>query len=535
MKKHLLIGKKMNSVSTLLFFLISLNSFAQAPTINWQNTIGADQNDFITSVKNTSDGGYITGGYSSSSQSGDKSENSIGMDDYWIVKVDSSGLIEWENTIGGTNIDKCFAVAQTSDGGYIVGGWSNSGISGDKTEPSNGLIDYWIVKLNSTGLIEWQKSIGGDRDDIFQSMVSTSDGGFLLGGYSDSSISEDKSENSIGCLDYWVVKLDSLGNIEWDNTIGGDSCDNLAKVLQTLDGGYILIGDSLSGVFGDKTDPSNGNVDYWVVKLDSDGNIEWQNSVGGSYIDNAKDIIQTSDGGYLLGGASRSDTSGDKTEDSIGYYDIWVVKIDNLGNIVWDNTIGGNSNDSVNSLIETSENNFVIGGWTTSTISGDVTESLNGSEDAWILKLDSSGLIIGQDFLGGDGAEGINEIIKKSNGELLIAANSNSDISGDKTENSNGGLDYWIVNLNSDTLSTTENIDIDTLSVFPNPVESFLNFRNLNSNEVIVQIFSVTGQKIEIISIISNNKIDLSNLTTGVYYLQISTPEGSFINKMIKL
>ena len=147
--------------------ILALPVFSQAPAIQWQNTIGGNADDYAvpTIVLQTTDGGYIIGGSSSSNISGDKTENSNGSTDYWIVKTDSSGNIQWQNTIGGSGYDALVAIQQTSDGGYILGGQSQSNISGDKTENCLGGRDYWIVKTNATGVIQWQNTIGGDQDD----------------------------------------------------------------------------------------------------------------------------------------------------------------------------------------------------------------------------------------------------------------------------------------------------------------------------------------------------------------------------------
>ena len=185
-----------------LSFLSCTILHAQTPTIQWQKTIGGSDVDKLNSLQQTADGGYILGGYSASNTSGDKTENSRGNNDYWVIKLNNSGAIQWQKTIGGSVGDYLYSIQQTTDGGYVLGGYSQSDISGDKTENHKGFYDYWIVKLNSTGTIQWQKTIGGDDIDNLQSIQQTSDGGYMLGGYSSSSISGDKTENSKGTYDY---------------------------------------------------------------------------------------------------------------------------------------------------------------------------------------------------------------------------------------------------------------------------------------------------------------------------------------------
>lgn len=234
----------MKKIKVFLLCALMSTSFCWAQEIEWQNTIGGNGHDYLQSIQQTTDGGYILAGHSQSNISGDKTENNIGGSDYWLLKTDAEGNIQWQNTIGGNNADNLYSIKQTADGGYILGGWSNSDISGDKTENSNGGWDYWIVKTDATGNIQWQNTIGGSGSDELYCIQQTADGGYILGGNSDSNISGDKTENSIGGLDwdYWIVKTDASGNVQWENTIGGTLTDRLKSVQQTIDGGYILGG-----------------------------------------------------------------------------------------------------------------------------------------------------------------------------------------------------------------------------------------------------------------------------------------------------
>ncbi len=377
----------MKSIFSLLAVALYAISplLAQAPAIQWQHTIGGNGVDWLgLGSLQTADGGYILGGYSESGLSGDKTENGFGYGDYWVLKLDTLGAIQWQNTIGGTSEDHLFTFQQTTDGGYILGGASISDISGDKTENCWGHFDYWVLKLDATGAIQWQNTIGGNGYEELYSIKETGDGGYILGGFSESDISGDKTENSLGDYDYWVVKLNASGAIQWQNTIGGNGRDWLTSVCQTEDGGYILGGWSNSDLSGDKTENSLGDLgydDYWVVKLNASGAIQWQNTIGGNDHDELYSIQQTADGGYILGGHSRSDISGDKTENSVGdfdYDDYWVVKLNASGAIQWQNTIGGNSFDFLISIQETADGGYILGGYSSSDISGDKTENSVG-------------------------------------------------------------------------------------------------------------------------------------------------------------
>jgi hypothetical protein len=344
----------------------------------WDRTFGGSESDNLSSLQQTSDGGYILGGYSNSPFSGDKTEASRGGFDYWVVKLDAAGNKEWDRTFGGSESDNLSSLQQTSDGGYILGGSSFSGINGEKTEANKGGCvevincpsDYWVVKLNAAGNKEWDKTFGGSDSDELYSLQQTSDGGYILGGSSASPISGDKTEaprgtgwhGSPGWYDYWVVKLDAAGNKEWDRTFGGElgqePPEALSSLQQTNDGGYILGGTSDSPISGDKTEASRGLTDYWVVKLNAAGNKEWDRTFGGSESDNLSSLQQTSDGGYILGGTSASPISGEKTEASKGGSDYWVVKLGNPDIILpfkidfETPSLGGNPRQLINPYID---------------------------------------------------------------------------------------------------------------------------------------------------------------------------------------
>ncbi|HKR05102.1 MAG TPA: T9SS type A sorting domain-containing protein [Bacteroidia bacterium] len=442
-----------------------LFSDVAAQEIEWQNTIGGNSGEVFHGILQTKDGGYILGGESSSNISGDKTENSIGSYDMWIVKTDSMSNIQWQNTIGGNSLDDLSTIQQTSDGGYILGGHSNSNISGDKTENCIGNYDYWIVKTDSTGNIQWQNTIGGSDDDRLYSIQQTTDNGYILGGFSNSDISGDKTENSNGSYDMWIVKTDSTGNIQWQNTIGGNNWDDLYSIQQTADSGYILGGSSASNISGDKTENSNGNYDMWAVKTDASGNIQWQNSIGGNNDDYIVSSQQTTDGGYIFGGWSDSNVSGDKTENCIGNFDHWIVKTDASGNIQWQNTIGGSGVEKLLSLRQTVDGGYILSGSTVSNISGDKTENSIGSYDFWIVKTDTSGNIQWQNTIGGTDYDDICYIQQTADGGYIMGGSSESNISGDKTENCMGTYgDYWILKISGNYNLITGKLFIDANS-----------------------------------------------------------------------
>ncbi|MEP7170800.1 MAG: T9SS type A sorting domain-containing protein, partial [Bacteroidota bacterium] len=306
----------------------------------------------------------------------------------------SLGAKQWDKTFGGSANDALYSLKQTADGGYLLAGFSGSGISGDKTQPLLDTClncvtraDYWIVKTDAAGMYQWDKDFGGLVNDNLHAMQQTADGGFLLAGYSVSGIGGNKTQPSIGATDYWIVKTDSLGNFQWDKDFGGPDEDYLLAMEQTTDAGYILGGFSFSGIGGDKTQPSWGASDYWILKTDSLGAIQWEKDFGGSSLeDDFGSVSQTADGGYLLAGSSYSQLSGNKSENNLGIEQSWIIKTNSLGILQWDKTVFTNGHDEQGLTIQTIDGCFATANYTDGGIGGDKSQPSQGFYDYWIVK-----------------------------------------------------------------------------------------------------------------------------------------------------
>ncbi|QKG59214.1 hypothetical protein GKZ68_21290 (plasmid) [Hymenobacter sp. BRD128] len=269
-------------LSTLLVcWALNLSVMGQAPAKQWDHTYGGDDVEFAGDMARTTDGGYIIGGQSVSANSGDRSAISRGSGDIWILKLDAAGLKSWDKAFGGSGNEALRTIRQTTDGGYILGGVSTSGISGDKSESNFGDQDVWIVKLDAQGRKQWDHRFGGSGFDAFGALQQTTDGGYLIGCTSASGISGNKTASNLGSNDYWVVKLDANGSKQWEHTYGGSLSDEIYDVVQTADGGYAIGGNSASGISTTKSQPSRGLADYWLLKLDSQGNRQWDKTLGG--------------------------------------------------------------------------------------------------------------------------------------------------------------------------------------------------------------------------------------------------------------
>ena len=399
------------------------------PVIKSQKSIGGTNYDQLVAICKTKDGGLIAGGNSLSNKKYEKSQNFRGDQDYWVVKMDSTGKIQWDKTIGGLGYEDFKSVIQTYDGGYALIGESASPISDEKSEDSWGGNDYWLVKLDSMGNIEWDRTIGGSGTEYIDNVAQTKDSGYILAGSSDSPISGYKTENTRGFFDYWVVKVDKRGHKIWDKTIGGNDYEFCSPVLLTNDGSILLGGFSQSNISGEKTEDSRGGYDIWLVKISAQGKVKWDKTIGGNDFDNAEEIIQTDDGGYFMSGNSSSNISGEKTEDSRGGSDYWIVKTDSKGNKLWDKTFGGSGDDHQNlggPLEKTSDGGYILGGTSNSYISGEKTEDSRGDYDYWVVKVDVNGNKQWDKTIGGTGYDVLASIKETAPNNYKVAGTSYS-------------------------------------------------------------------------------------------------------------
>ena len=422
-----------------------------APVILWEKSLGGSLFDKGTAAEQTADGGFIIAGFSNSAD-GDVTFNH-GADDEWIVKLDSLGNIEWQKSLGGTKEDRAIAAHQIADGGFIIAGSSSSN-DGD-VSGNHGDNDAWIVKLNASGNLLWQKSYGGSATDKATAVEQTSDGGYVVSVLSNST--DGNVTNNYGGTDFWILKLSGNGNLNLQKSFGGSGNDSVYSVHQMADGGFIIAGFSNSND-GDVTG-NHGGVDYWIVRLNSLGNLAWQKSLGGSADDEAYEAIETSEGNILVSGLSYSD-DGDVSghHGTITESDTWVVLLDELGNIIWQKSLGGTESEAAHASQQTVEGNFAIAGNSRSD-DGDITEA-HGAVDCWILQLDTSGNLMWQKTLGGSDADLATAIQQTADGGFIVAGRSAS-LDGDVTGN-HGDDDYWFVRLETGPPPLTWYADADS-------------------------------------------------------------------------
>jgi hypothetical protein len=359
--------------------------------------------------------------------------------------------MQWEKSFGGQHADYLMDAIPTADYGFILAGSSLSDKTGNKTEASKGNYDYWLWKITENGKVEWQKSYGGAGNDMLYSVKATNDGGYVLAGTSSPSqpprrggasyTNGDHTDMSIGQQDIWVLKLDAVGNIEWQKTIGGLADEQVASISQTKDGGYIIGASSESDIYTSKISENNknsiykdsdsrGNLDYWIVKLNKKGELEWQKTIGGNYADILRSVVQTQDGGYFVGGTSNSDASspspsegggqlqGEKTDKCYGTNDFWFMKLDAQGTIQWQETYGADGDEQLYTVLETADKNYMVAGNTNSSKTPG-NNSPDGS-DFLILKLDEKGNTIFEKIYNISSDDILTNLVKNKDESLLL-------------------------------------------------------------------------------------------------------------------
>ena len=510
---------KKTKIYLLILFIQSI-CFSQAPTIEWQKTLGGSNDDRGWDIIQTSDGGYVATGFAESND-GNLTENQ-GLYDIWVVKLNSTGSIQWQKTFGGTDNEQASEILQTLDGGYILSGWTASNDGNIST--NYGGSDYWIIKLDSFGNLEWEKNFGGTSADFGVSIKQTSEGGFIIGGGTQSN-DIDLSGSPRFWPDFWIVKINSTGTIEWQKTLGGTFVDYFFDIEQSNDGGYI-IGGRVASDDGDVS-INQGGFDSWVVKINSTGTIQWQKTFGGTSNDYLFDIQKTLDGGFITVGYTESN-NGDVSMNQ-GNGDCWIVKFSETGTIEWEKTLGGTGRDEANMISQTNDGNYIFIGFTNS-IDGDITFN-NGGYDFWVVKINETGNILWQKTMGGSGEDYGYSIQQASDGGFITLGYTNS-TSGDITEN-NGLNDFWIVKLEEEAL-TINTVNKDNLQIYPNPATSMLNI--ISANEIAFDELIITDMtgKIILEQKVQNSKINIEKLTSGVYILQLKSGDKIHWAKFIK-
>jgi predicted secreted protein len=351
-------------------------------TLEFSRTFGGPKSDVAYRVIQTSDGGYALAGQTSS--------YGAGLTDAWLVKADSVGNMEWNKTFGGPSDDTASCIIQTADSGFILAGLTASFGAGGS--------DFWLLKTDSQGNMQWNKTFGGAKNDLATYIAQTSDGGFALVGWEESF--------GAGGEDIWLIKTNANGDAQWNKTYGGSLNEEAYFVAQTGDGGYALVGDTAS---------ASSTEDALIIKTDPDGNLMWNKTYGEAGIDAMQLLVQIGNG-YVLGGWTSSFGAGST--------DAWLMETDHEGNALWNVTFGGQFDDAAYCMVKADDGGFALAGSTRS--------SAAAMLDFWLIKVDSNGTLQLDQTFGGDFDDVAYSLVQAGDKGFVLAGESAVSASGDK-------------------------------------------------------------------------------------------------------
>lgn len=526
-----------------------LNALSQVPGILWQRSLGGDKPEFLEVIKATSDGGSIVGGYSMSDISGDKSEMNKGVYDCWILKLDALGNKIWDRSFGGNDFDGVFDITEMNDGTYWVAGQSNSGISGDKTDACRGGMDYWIVHLSNTGQILKQRTFGSAQNDYLQSVIPSNTGGYFACGYTQEWwVSAEKTDT--GCYAYtqfpfqkvnptdtfrtsdlMVVRFNTDGSVRWQRTLGGYADETVGKMIERPNGNLIIAGTSASKVSYfrypncERFDLHRGYTDYWIVELDRMGALVNEKTFGGYFEDDLENIALCKDGGYIVTGSSISQASGNKTESPYSNYDYWILKLDSNLNKSWEKVYGSNNREWGKHILQTQDGGYLLGGTSEGGATGNKLVPHYGDKDYWILKLNSQGIDQYQYSIGGGSFDRFAFLQETSDEKILVGGTSISNPSGMKTVPIKGNFDYWVLLIDKYPYQAPNHIrdllDGMLFSVYPNPASDRITLElNRDPHMAKIRVMDMLGRSVVQHTMNSRKEsLDLSALASGQYLI----------------
>ena len=474
-------------------FLLSGNIFAQPqpPDTLWSNTFGGYSYEICYSVCQTVDGGYFLGGETQSYSSGPYDTN------IYVIKTNEQGDLLWGISLGGTEDDRCYSVQQTADTGYILAGYTNS--FSEST-------DFWLVKMNEDGDSLWSKTLGRNNVEVCYSVQQTSDEGYILAGYT-------KIAGAIDA-DFCLIKTNEEGDSLWSRVFGEDSSDVCKSVQQTSDGGYILVGYTCS--YG------AGNCDYWLLKTNEYGDSLWSRTFGGIEDDVCNSVRQTSDEGYILAGYTKSFGSGE--------YDFWIIKTDENGDSVWSKTLGGEGGESCHSVQQTSDEGYILAGL--------IYPFPTGWMDFWLVKMNGDGDSLWSQTFGGNYNDVCNSIQQTSDGGYILA--------GETWSFGWGYNNFWLVKTGVEmgvegfpSFSIPKAFSLSP--AYPNPFNQStqITFSLPTGADASLIVYDINGREVALIvdewypAGIHQAVFDGSELSSGIYFAKFIAGEFIQTRKLV--
>jgi uncharacterized delta-60 repeat protein len=479
--------KRIKTISILIF--ISLNLIAQPPDTLWTKTFGGPDWEAAYSVQQTTDGGFIVAGQTNS--------YGTGGNDMYLIKTDDMGDILWTRTYGSPGSENAYSVQQTLDGGYIL--------AGKTTAVNGGSPDVYLVKTNDSGDTLWTRTYGGEDDDDANSVIQTDDGYYITVGNTRS--------YGQGNSDFYFVETSPAADTVWDDTFGGYAND-YGQVVQETDDGYIMAGSTSN--FG------AGNFDAWLVRIDYEYEIFWHKTFGGAASDRAYDVQVTSDGGFIGAGYTESFGPGDKS--------YFLFKANANGDSLWARTYGGEDRDECKSVKQTPDGGYIMAGSTKSFGAGNY--------DWYIVRTDPNGDTLWTKTLGGTAADECSSVQLTNDGGYIIAGSTRSFGAGNS--------DIWLIKLAPDLVKIEKHENtarIPQLLIFPNPLtnQTCIKYTLVENSMVYLCIIDLYGKEEKVLCNLIQQKgshelfIDSSDLPAGIYFCVLKTSEGTQTQKITKL
>ncbi|MBP6403273.1 MAG: T9SS type A sorting domain-containing protein [Bacteroidia bacterium] len=520
------------STLSLIFnlLLFAVHGSSQIPQLDWGHCYGGDLNDYSYSCK-IGRSGYIVAGCVFSSN-GDIT-NPLGPADAWVMKLDTLGNILWRNSYGGSSSDFFQSIDTTFDGGFIAAGFT---LSNDHDVSGNhGMSDYWIVKLDSNGVIQWQKCYGGTDVEDIKDIHQTTDSGYILAGNTYSTDGDVIGQHSCaGCdPDVWVLKLDKFGNLQWQRCLGSALYEYCGQITETYDHSFVVC--SIASVPGGDVAGLIGGSDFWVVKLDSTGSITWARCYGGLSDDAPDALTNLSDSTLLITGETNSNDI--QVSGNHGANDVWSIKLDYGGNLIWQKCYGGSTYDWAVSVNETPNHELVYLG-NSGSFDGNVTGA-HGYTDFWVFHTDSIGNFLGGNCFGGSDEDLPHSICVINNESYLTTGETvsfNGQVTDHHAEIGDCTLfdcrDIWTAKISFvGTNSISETPSKNEIQISPNPTKDILRITT-NKFPESVNVYSITGNYLKQFDLKAmNESINISNFSSGIYFLKT---ENGTVYKIVK-
>lgn len=496
----------MKSFFSLILLFHFTVSFSQVNFV-WEKEIGGGEDDWGYGICFSHDNQYVFTGVTASYD--EEVPDSLGGTDVWFGKMSTDSTMIWSHTFGGTLNDRGNDVQLTPDNGFLLTGFTESNdidISGN-----HGNKDLFVFKTDLGGHLEWSKVFGGTSDEIGNSVFPLDNGNHIIAG-STFSVDGDVS-NNLGSSDYWILMLDADGNLLWEKTYGGSGEDRAKKIIQTQDGNFVILGTVFSND-GDVTN-NHGGVDFWLIKIDEQGNLLWEKTFGGSSADQGTDVIEMTNGDLVITGETLSN-NGD-IEGNHGFTDAWIARLDNQGNIIWKNALGGTMVDYFLAIQEMDDGDIIATGNTFSD-NGDVSVNL-GESDIWLVKISQNGNLLWEKSLGYDLNEIGNAVLSTGNDIIVWGG-----IQVDHLRH--GNSDAYITKYTAPLTSIHSISSNSSISIYPNPSQDIIHVSN---DEIILSycIYDIVGKEISAAFVHKKEmSISLQSFPKGNYNLLISLESG---------